>query len=146
MRAEIQLRAPTTPLTANKRYGHWAQRARLVKAWRRAAKLAAEEAGVPRFTHRAHCTVLVAFKDRRIRDVHNWMPTFKACIDGFVDAGVLPDDGPRYLVGPDPRLDDPDRSLSVPLLTFEFDDQTGELGIATPDTETGTQRWHYDHA
>jgi len=35
--------------------------------------------------------------------VSNSFPTFKACIDGFVDAGVLADDSDLHVVGPDPR-------------------------------------------
>lgn len=34
---------------------------------------------------------------RHRQDVGGCLPTAKACVDGLVDAGVLPDDGPEYV-------------------------------------------------
>jgi len=50
--------------------------------------------------------------------VSNYFPTFKACIDGFVDAGVLADDSDAHVIGPDPRraYDGP------PRITFELEE------------------------
>ena len=36
--------------------------------------------------------------DLRKRDPHNWVPSFKAMIDGVVDAKVLPDDDATHLL------------------------------------------------
>ncbi|MFD6531555.1 hypothetical protein [Streptomyces sp. NPDC060184] len=41
---------------------------------------------------------------RRRADPANWYPSFKAAVDGLVDAGVLEDDDHLHLVGPDMRL------------------------------------------
>lgn len=38
------------------------------------------------------------------RDPANWYPSFKAAVDGLVDAGVLEDDDHTRLLGPDMRL------------------------------------------
>lgn len=44
-----------------------------------------------------------SFGDRRRRDVHNFMPTVKAAIDGLTDAGLWIDDRDGILTGPDLR-------------------------------------------
>lgn len=36
-------------------------------------------------------------RDHRIPDVGACLPAVKAAIDGLVDAGVIPDDGPKYV-------------------------------------------------
>ena len=36
-------------------------------------------------------------RDRLRRDQDNLVPTLKPCIDGLVDAGVIPDDTPEYV-------------------------------------------------
>lgn len=38
------------------------------------------------------------------RDPANWYPSFKAAVDGLVDAGLLDDDDHTRVVGPDMRL------------------------------------------
>ena len=57
----------------------------------------------------AHLTARLTYRDRRRRDDHNIMPTLKACVDGVVAAGLLPDDNHKHLVGPDIRVAEPDR-------------------------------------
>jgi len=76
---------------------HYHKRAKLVKAWREAAFDAATEAEVPSLG-----AIEVVFiplrKDRRhMADTGGHFPVAKACIDGLVDAGVLPDDGPNFV-------------------------------------------------
>lgn len=88
-------------LTANQRL-HWAQRAKRTKALRMTACRLAN--GTTQY-ERAHIVVTVGWPDKRRRDVHNLMPTIKACIDGFVDAGLLPDDDDKHLTGPDLRAE-----------------------------------------
>ena len=53
----------------------------------------------------AHCLCHISFGDKRRRDPANYYPTIKACIDGFVDAGLLADDDHKHLIGPDMRID-----------------------------------------
>lgn len=48
------------------------------------------------------------FGDGRRRDVHNYLPTVKACIDGFTDANLWEDDRDGILIGPDLRRFDAD--------------------------------------
>lgn len=52
----------------------------------------------------AHLTITVSWPNHHRRDVANLMPTFKALIDGAIDAHVLPDDDDTHLVGPDLRV------------------------------------------
>lgn len=66
------------------------------------AALAAAKPG-PLF-QRAHI-LGVLHPDRNNRcDPANWYPSFKAAIDGIVDAGLLEDDDHTRVVGPDMRL------------------------------------------
>jgi hypothetical protein len=48
------------------------------------------------------CTVLLTTARRM--DPANWAPTAKAAVDAIVKEGVLPDDGHKYLEGPDMRV------------------------------------------
>ena len=53
---------------------------------------------------RAHVLgILHPARDNRC-DPANWYPSFKAAIDGIVDAGLLEDDDHTRVVGPDMRL------------------------------------------
>ena len=97
---------PRETLNANQRM-HWAAKARLTASIRARATIAYRQAGSPQMG-RAHCTVHVGYPDRRTRDIHNWMPTVKASLDGFIHPargvrGLLPDDCDDYLAGPDLR-------------------------------------------
>lgn len=88
-------------LTANQRM-HWRKKAERTKAIRHLAATVTRAFQLqPMQT--AHCVVQIRWPDRRRRDAHNLMPTIKACIDGIVDAGLLPDDSDKHLTGPDLR-------------------------------------------
>ena len=66
------------------------------------AALAAAKPG-PLF-ERAHILGIL-HPDRNNRcDPANWYPSFKAAVDGLVDAGLLEDDDHTRVVGPDMRL------------------------------------------
>lgn len=78
---------------------HWAVKSRKARAIRDRGRLAVRLVGSPRMEF-ARCVVTVFYPDRRKRDVGNLMPTAKALVDGMVDAGLLPDDDDRHLVGP----------------------------------------------
>ena len=83
-----------------------AQKARRTRALRVRAALAARAARIPPMA-RARITVHVHGRTRARTDPANAYPTIKACVDGLVDAGVLPDDDAAHLDGPDMRLGDP---------------------------------------
>jgi len=93
---------------------HRARRARIVKKIRNAAHeavsecpalmaaLAAAKPG-PLF-QRAHVLGVLHPARNGRRDPANWYPSFKAAVDGLVDAGLLDDDDHTRLCGPDMRL------------------------------------------
>lgn len=112
-------------LTANQRM-HWAQKSRRTRNLRELAAWSAHhEANAPSYEKRVRIVVGVAYPDARRRDVHNLMPTVKACIDGLVDAGWLTDDSDKYLQGPDlrPSAERCDKGLAC-RLTFTFEEPT----------------------
>lgn len=83
------------PLTANQRLHHMekARRTKLVRehvAWR------ARQAGIG---PQDYVIVQLHYQpgDHRRRDPSNLVPTQKPAVDGLVDAGVVPDDTPRYV-------------------------------------------------
>ena len=90
-------------LNANDRDGHWARRKRLAAALRETTGWLARVQRIPRLGH-VHIAAVYEPPDRRRRDPANWQPSFKACVDGLVDAGVVADDDASHVTGPDPRL------------------------------------------
>ncbi|MET8475392.1 hypothetical protein ABZY90_19750 [Streptomyces sp. NPDC006422] len=66
------------------------------------AALAAAKPG-PLF-QRAHVLGVLHPAKAGRADPANWYPSFKAAVDGLVDAGLLEDDDHTHLVGPDMRL------------------------------------------
>lgn len=83
-------------LTSNQRL-HWATKARHTKVIRDMAWVLAKHARIQSMAA-AEIEVEVTWPNRsRKRDSHNLQPSAKAAIDGFVDAGVLPDDSDKYL-------------------------------------------------
>lgn len=110
----ITLPAGLDLLNANRRI-HEQAAARLTKKIRNAAHEAVSECPAlmaalkaakpdPLF-QRAHILgVLHPATAGRRRDPANWYPSFKAAVDGLVDAGVLEDDDHTRVVGPDMRL------------------------------------------
>ena len=110
-------------LNANQRQ-HWRPKAELTRFWR---QLAAERfRGIPPVNGRVHVAVWISWPDQRRRDTSNWAPTGKACLDGIVDSGVLPDDNDRFVVGPDMRRGYGPHEVSVVLTRM-------------PDTERSVQ-------
>ena len=53
---------------------------------------------------RAHILGVLHPASRTRCDPANWYPSFKACVDGLVDAGLFDDDDHTRVVGPDMRL------------------------------------------
>ncbi|MDQ0602028.1 hypothetical protein QF037_006373 [Streptomyces canus] len=89
-----------TLLNANQRLHHH-KRAEITRVLRRAAWAASR--AVPRL-ERVHIIGVLHPEDRQRRDPANWYPSFKACVDGLVDQGVLDDDDHTRVVGPDMRM------------------------------------------
>lgn len=114
----IEFAVPTGRiLNANQRL-HWSKRAAMTKLLRVEASLHAHGLAP---MQRAHLTVAVGWPDKRRRDAMNLHPTIKACVDGFVDAGLLSDDDDSRLTGPDLRPFVAGRKGYV-VLTFCFEE------------------------
>lgn len=91
------------PLTANQRFGHWAEKAKLVKQLRQESMVRARSMRLPTSKF-ATVTLHYQPRDRRRRDRHNLYPSVKALVDGLVDAKVVPDDDAEHLSAPEPVI------------------------------------------
>ena len=88
-------------VTSNDR-PHWAVKAKAVAYVRKLTWAAAKGRRLPR--HKAvHITVFVQYPTGGRADPNNAEPMGKAAVDGLVDAGVIPDDDDRHVLGPDYR-------------------------------------------
>lgn len=117
----IILEPPAPFLNSNQRL-HWRKKAERVKAWRNAAREAAFDAHPTEFTY-AQVICHIRFPDDICRDVANWYPTAKSCLDGIVEAGgFLTDDSDKYVVGPDMRREYPNGSPRVTITIREIHD------------------------
>jgi hypothetical protein len=76
---------------------HYHKRAKLVKTWREAAFEAAQKARVPKMNQIDIVCQPCRGTRRNMADTGGHFPVAKACIDGLVDAGVIPDDGPEFV-------------------------------------------------
>lgn len=90
-RVEIPLPIRLRPWLSSNDRDHWGRRKTLSNHYRKWACQEAQRVGFP-LLDKVWIDASLAFGDRRRRDAHNYMPTIKACIDGLVDAGVIPDD------------------------------------------------------
>jgi len=88
------------PWTTNeeRKSRHWANRARRTRAWRESF---AWKAKPHRAAHGTLSTATITVQPHQSRaslaDTAAHNPAAKAAIDGIVDAGLLPDDGPTHL-------------------------------------------------
>lgn len=133
---------------------HRARRARIVKEIRSKTHeavtdcpalmeaLAAAKPG-PLF-QRAHILGILHPATARRADPANWYPSFKAAVDGIVDAGVLDDDNHEHVAGPDMRLGPKVKGGQIVLVVTALG--TGEdplgaalAGCAWPDREQVTR-------
>ena len=89
-------------MNANDRPNRW-DKARQTKEWRDHAAECARRSGVPPLTGVVRIVATVHIRDKRRREVSNFFPTYKAAIDGMVDAQILKDDSDQHVIGPDPR-------------------------------------------
>jgi crossover junction endodeoxyribonuclease RusA len=120
----VTLPAGMTLLNANDR-SHWRVRARIAKALREAAAYSARAAKIPPL-ERVRIEAVLHPHDKRRRDPHNWYPSYKPCIDGLVDAGVIPDDDDKHLLSVEVVLGDPVRSGQISLRIVPVEDEVSE--------------------
>jgi hypothetical protein len=85
------------------RYKHWGYRDRITRQLRGEAAILAKAAKIPPLG-KIRVFGWVIPPNRINRDPANWYDSAKACVDGLVDAGVVPDDNATYVEGPDMRL------------------------------------------
>lgn len=113
------LRLPwaTPPLTLNGRM-HWATKARVTAEVRAAVNVLARVARIPLLNH-VHVRLHYVPRDGRRRDQDNIVATLKPCLDGLVDARVIPDDTPQHLTWSPPVIDPPDPKDPHLYLTIE---------------------------
>ena len=96
MQTEILLSFDKPPLNMNDRQ-HWRARAAKTKAIRSEVHIRAKASTIP--LGLSHITAEFHYRprDNRRRDADNLTATAKACFDGLVDAGVVPDDVPAHM-------------------------------------------------
>jgi len=109
----VALPAGMTLLNANDRI-HWRVRSRITKGLREAAKASALDVQIPPLD-RIRVQAVLHPHDKRRRDPHNWYPSYKAAIDGLVDAGVIPDDDNKHLLSVEVVLGTPVRHNQIAL-------------------------------
>lgn len=103
-------------LNSNKVVRNHGHRNALVQAWKTAGWQVAQDA--PKIQKARIIAHLVKNPGGGRWDPNNWYPTAKAVVDGFVRAGMLPDDDWKHLIGPDMRyagtsIDDPGLRIEV---------------------------------
>lgn len=92
---------PSPPLHLNQTWRHWAPKAKAIREVR--SLMHAKARNIPELT-RIDVRLTWVVKDRRARDGINATPTMKALVDGLVDAEVIPNDTPEYLVDHIPTI------------------------------------------
>lgn len=117
---EISFTFNARPWTLNaERAGNRWQRADMVKQWRDAFHWLAKAQKAPQFNE---VSVVVEVNMKRpLADTGNAYGSVKAAIDGLVDAGVLPDDGPEVISSlcmkaPRPTVKGQSESLTLTLI------------------------------
>lgn len=92
----LTIPAPAPWISANDR-PHWREKARRTSAWRAVTRLAARTDSHDPLVTPVAITITVHRASARKSDATNLAPTAKACIDGLVDAGWLPDDDDTHI-------------------------------------------------
>lgn len=111
---EVRLPWTKPPLSANDR-DHWRVKARKVADIRDVAcygvihTVVPDLIAAPRDCQRIAVGLTYVPRDKRRRDPDNLVvPLFKALVDGIVDAGIVPDDTPEYVIRHMPVILPPD--------------------------------------
>ena len=98
----LTISVPTALVLSSNRRPHWAKASKVHSELRMLARATASHTKVR--MERARCVATLGWPDRRDRDEHNYVHhLLKPLIDGVVDAGWLPNDSGKHLLGPDPR-------------------------------------------
>ena len=93
---ELEYEIGKIPMTNAERSGHWRAHREQTKEWRGVFHLLALEKKIPTLSA-IEVEVWHERKDRRATpDCGAAAPAAKAGVDGLVDAGVIPDDGPEF--------------------------------------------------
>lgn len=123
---EIRLPWSAPPASANDR-DHWRVKARKVATIRQSAKYIVQDAmsafpfPMPATPKRIAVGLTYVPRDKRRRDPDNLVvPLFKALCDGIVDAGIVPDDTPAYMVRSMPVILPPDGDPRLTLTIREI--------------------------
>jgi hypothetical protein len=112
----VWVESPAAWINSNQRL-HRMAKAKLTAAWREAAAQSVP-AGLITFDRPVRVVANI-WKPRRGKyDPNNLHPTTKACVDGFVDAGLFVDDDWLHVIGPDHRHG----GVGDPGIIFFFDD------------------------
>jgi len=109
---------PRPPLSANDRR-HYMARADVVAQVRYTAGWVVKGARIPPCSRVTVGLVYVPSNRRKRDGGENYADTLKAAIDGVVDAGVVPDDTPEYVVRLMPVVAPVDRDNHGVFLTLE---------------------------
>lgn len=138
----MDLIGPCSLMNANHRK-HFRVAARFTSAWRHAAKGQALAHGLGPVPVPCHITVVIHRSHNRGEyDAGNYAPTAKAVVDGLVDAGVLPDDRNRYVIGPDMRPGEPWRQAGVTvILTPAYTHRHGVAYVPPTYAPAGDPLW-----
>jgi len=99
-RTLLRLPWTTPPLTANQRL-HWARKGQLTRTIRDTVATLARP--IP-YLNKIRVRLDWYVTDNRRRDEDNLFPTFKACVDGLVDADIIPDDTSDFVIREHPRI------------------------------------------
>ena len=119
----LTIPAPAPWVSANDR-SHWATKARRTHHWRIAAGILARATTPNLLRTPVAITVTVHRTSGRRADASNLAPTAKACIDGLVDAGWLPDADDQHVIATTFVAGEPLRPACLTLTITEQGDPT----------------------
>lgn len=109
----------TPPLSLNDRYANEVVKSKAVAKVREAAGWVAKGARLGTY-ERVRVTLHYRPLRRGRRDVDNLVGTLKPCCDGLVDAGLVKDDTPEFMVKEMPVIHEPDGIRRNLWLTIEI--------------------------
>lgn len=114
-RLTLTFPAPAEPLSINAAHRlHWAARRKRTNPWREMGVMVATRARLGYAHHYGRewpeqavdIHVTLQFRTATRRDPHNYTGTVvKACVDGIVTGGLLPDDSPEWATIIEPTLE-----------------------------------------
>lgn len=103
---------PQRWLTSNQR-DHWGKSDPVRRYWRDLGATLTRGELKGRAFERVQVVFTFHRADKRAFDPGNLAPTSKAFLDGMTDAGMVPDDNHRHVVGPDHRYGEPGKRRFV---------------------------------